>query len=258
MIELINQIKQNADYLRLTMIRNQAEAIIHSAQIDKPSYLEYTHNLLEQEVVQRRRTDLDRRMKMASLPRHHDLANYDYKVSSSISQRQMEELKQMLWVEQVYNLVLMGPSGTGKSFIAAGLVHEAVAKGYKAYFTTMEDLVGTLRMKEITASALSAYNRYLKAHMIAIDDMMLFPIKKNEAIALFNLINHLHEQCSLIITTNKSPKQWAESMDDEVLATALLDRILYRCEVIKLDGQSYRMENRKNIFKQEPPSEARP
>jgi len=258
MIELINQIKQNADYLRLTMIRNQAEAIIHSAQIDKPSYLEYTHNLLEQEVVQRRRTDLDRRMKMASLPRHHDLANYDYKVSSSISQRQMEELKQMLWVEQVYNLVLMGPSGTGKSFIAAGLVHEAVAKGYKAYFTTMEDLVGTLRMKEITASALSAYNRYLKAHMIAIDDMMLFPIKKNEAIALFNLINHLHEQCSLIITTNKSPKQWAESMDDEVLATALLDRILYRCEVIKLDGQSYRMENRKNIFKQEPPSGARP
>jgi DNA replication protein DnaC len=95
-------------------------------------------------------------MKMANLPRHHDLANYDYKVSSSISQKQMNELRQMLWVEQVYNLVLMGPSGTGKSFIAAGLI--------------------------------------------------------NDAVALFNMINHLHEQCSLIITTNKSPKQWAESM----------------------------------------------
>jgi DNA replication protein DnaC len=154
----------------------------------------------------------ERRMKMANLPRHHDLANYDYKVSSSISQKQMNELRQMLWVEQVYNLVLMGPSGTGKSFIAAGLINDAVSKGYKAYFTTMEDLVGMLRMKEITASALSSYNRYLKAHLIAIDDIMLFPIKKNEAVALFNMINHLHEQCSLIITTNKSPKQWAESM----------------------------------------------
>lgn len=66
-----------------------------------------------------------------------------------------------------------------------------------------------------------------------------------------NLINHLHEQCSMIITTNKSPKQWAESMDDEILATAMLDRILYRCEVVKLDGQSYRMENRQSIFKEE-------
>lgn len=248
MIDQIQQIKQNADYLRLSFIRNQAEGIIHAAQIDKPGYLDYTDNLLEQEVRQRKRSDLERRMKLARLPRHNDLGHYDYKVSSSISERQMTELRQMLWVEQVYNLVLMGPSGTGKSFIAAGLVNEAVVKGYRAYFTTMEDLVAILRMKEITANALSAYNRYLKAHLIAIDDIMLFPIKKNEAVALFNLINHLHEQSSLIITTNKSPKQWAESMDDEVLATALLDRILYRCEVIKLEGQSYRMENRKNIF----------
>jgi len=65
----------------------------------------------------------------------------------------------------------------------------------------------------------------------------------------FNLINHLHEQCSLIITTNKSPKQWAEALEDEVLATALLDRILYHCQVVKLEGNSYRMENRKEIFK---------
>ena len=167
MIDQIKQIKQNADYLRLCMIRNQAEAIIHAAQIDKPSYLDYTHNLLEREVQQRKRTDLERRMKMANLPRHYDLASYDYKVSSSISEKQMRELRQMVWVEQVYNLVLMGPSGTGKSFIAAGLVNDAVAKGYKAYFTTMEDLINVLRMKEITATALGAYNRYLKAHLIA-------------------------------------------------------------------------------------------
>ena len=88
----------------------------------------------------------------------------------------------------------------------------------------------------------------LKANLVAIDDIMLFPVKKNEAVALFNLIDHLHENCSLIITTNKSPKQWAETLDDEVLASALLDRILYRCEVIKLQGSSYRMQNRKTIF----------
>lgn len=62
------------------------------------------------------------------------------------------------------------------------------------------------------------------------------------------MINHLHEQASIIIPTNKSPKQWAETLEDEVLATALLDRLLYRCEVVKLQGTSYRMENRKTIF----------
>lgn len=251
MNEHIREIKKNADILRLTLLRDSAEDIIHSAQIDKPSYLEYTHSVLESEVKKRKRTDLDRRMKMAGLPRHHDLEHYDYKVSSSITEKQMKELRELLWVEQVYNLVLMGPSGTGKSFIAGGLIKDAVDRGFRAYFITMVDLVNILRMKEITAMTLATYNRLLKAHLIAIDDIMLFPIKMNESVALFNLINHLHEQCSMIITTNKSPKQWAESMDDEILATAMLDRILYRCEVVKLDGQSYRMENRQSIFKEE-------
>jgi DNA replication protein DnaC len=143
----------------------------------------------------------------------------------------------------------MGPSGIGKTYLAAGLVYEAILKGYRAYFTTMEDLVNVLKMKEMTSTALNAYNRFIRAHLIAIDDIMLFPIKKHEAVAFFNLVNHLHEQCSLVITTNKSPKQWAEALEDEVLATALLDRILYHCEVVKLEGNSYRMENRKEILK---------
>ena len=247
-MDKIKQIKQHADYLRLTLLRNQAEHLIHHAQIDKPTYIDYTFSLLEQEVLQRQRYDFERRIKLAHLPKVNNLDNYDYNFCSGINKKQMQELRELLWVEQVYNLILMGPSGIGKTYMAAGLINDAVKKGYRAYFTTMEDLVNVLKMKEMTATALCNYNRYLKAHLIAIDDIMLFPIKKHEAVALFNLINHLHEQCSLIITTNKSPKQWAETLEDEVLATALLDRILYHCEVIKLDGNSYRMENRKNIF----------
>ena len=203
---------------------------------------------MEREVLQRQKNDMERRIKLAHLPRNHNLDNYDYSFSSGINKNQMKEIRELLWMEQAYNIVLIGPSGTGKTYIAAGLVNEAVSKGYRAYFCTMEELINVLKMKEMTSSALNQYNRYLKAHLIAIDDIMLLPIKKHEAVAFFNLINHLHEQCSLVITTNKSPKQWAETLEDEVLATALLDRILYHCEVIKLDGNSYRMENRKNIF----------
>lgn len=248
-MEKIKQIKQYADHLRLTLLRNQAENFIHKAQIDKPSYMDYTCDLLEQEVVRRQETDTERRMKLARLPRNHNLDQYDYNFASGINKRQLDELRELLWLEQAFNLVLMGPSGTGKTYIAAGLVHQAVNKGYRAYFTSMEDLINVLKMKEMTSTALNTYNRFIRAHLIAIDDIMLFPVKKYEAVAFFNLINHLHEQCSIIITTNKSPKQWAETLEDEVLATALLDRLLYHCEVVKLEGNSYRMENRKEILK---------
>jgi DNA replication protein DnaC len=248
-MDQIKRIKQYADHLRLTMLRNQAERFIHQAQIDKPTYLNYTCDVLEQEVKQRQKTDLERRIKLAHLPRNHNLDMYDYAFACGINKLQLEQLRELVWLEQAYNLVLMGPSGTGKTFIAAGLINDAVNKGYRAYFTGMEDLINVLRMKDMTSSALNAYNRYVRAHLIAIDDIMLLPIKKHEAVAFFNLINHLHEKCSIIITTNKSPKQWAESLEDEVLATALLDRILYHCEVVKLEGNSYRMENRKEILK---------
>ncbi|NJK93962.1 MAG: ATP-binding protein [Bacteroidetes bacterium] len=248
-MDQIKRIKQYADHLRLTMLRNQAERFIHQAQIDKPTYLDYTCDVLEQEVKQRQKTDLERRIKLAHLPRNHNLDMYDYAFACGINKLQLEQLRELVWLEQAYNLVLMGPSGTGKTFIAAGLINDAVNQGYRAYFTGMEDLINVLKMKDMTSSALNAYNRYLRAHLIAIDDIMLLPVKKHEAVAFFNLINHLHEKCSIIITTNKSPKQWAESLEDEVLATALLDRILYHCEVVKLEGNSYRMENRKEILK---------
>jgi len=247
-MQQINQIKQYAEILRLTTLKNSPQELIHQAQIDKPTYIEYTHSLLEREVLQRQKTDYQRRLKMAHLPVNHDLETYDFNYAAGITKPELKQLRELLWLEQNFNIVLMGPSGTGKTFLASGLVYEAVKSGYRAYFVTMEDIVSILKMKEITSSALVSYNRLLKAHLIAIDDIMLLPLKKPEAIGFFNLINHLHGQTSMIITTNKSPKQWAETLEDEVLATALLDRLLYRCEVIKLSGNSYRMENRQTIF----------
>ena len=242
------QIQLYAESLRLTHLKKNVESTIHQAQIDKPTYSEYTLTLLEQEVKKRRETDYQRRLKMAGLPTTHDLDYYDFNFSNGVSKSELKELRELLWLEQNYNIVFMGPSGTGKTFMASGLIFEAVRQGYKSYFLSMEELVNIIRLKEVTSSALGKYNRLLKSHLIAIDDIMMFPMKKHEAVAFFNLIDYLHEKSSVIITTNKSPKQWAESLEDEVLSTALLDRILYRCEVIKLSGQSYRMENRKTIF----------
>jgi DNA replication protein DnaC len=190
-------------------------------------------------------------MKLAALPKYCDLSAYDHSFSNGLTITRLHQLQELHWMDQIYNIILMGPSGTGKTFISAGLCFEAIKKGYKAYFRTMESLISTLRMKEITRTAKAEYKRLLQANLIVIDDIMLFPVEKKEAVSLFNFINQIYEKTSFVITTNKKPADWAQMLNDEVLATALLDRLLFQCEVINLSGKSYRLENRKTIFDNE-------
>ncbi|MFC2089351.1 IS21-like element helper ATPase IstB [Bacteroidota bacterium] len=233
---------------RLSGIAKGLDPVITQAETEQMSYLDYTVKFLSTEAIHREATDLERRTKAARLPMSHNLEHYDYTVDNGLSKTQLNQLRELNWIEQLFNIVLMGPSGTGKSFIAAGLCNDAIKHGLKAYFRTMDDISQMLKMKDITRSALADYKRLEKAHLIVIDDIMMFPLEKTTAVSLFNFINKLYETTSFIITTNKAPTQWAQMLDDEVLASALLDRLLYRCEVINLSGIGYRMKNRKTIF----------
>lgn len=237
-----------ATQLRLTGIKEQLEALIRRATDEKSSYTDFSLNLFKTEINLRQQRDLERRIKTAKLPVKADLDQYDYNFTNGLSREQLNQLRECNWLEQNYNIVLMGPSGVGKSFIAGGLCLDALGKGYKAYFRTMEQIVEMIKMKDITRSALTEYRKLLKAHLVVIDDIMMFTLDKHQAVGLFQFVNHLHEKASFIVTTNKSPEEWVKMLDDEVIATALLDRILYRCEIVSLSGTSYRLKNRKVIF----------
>ena len=244
-------IKNYCKQLKLASLSNEIDNIIIDAKKNKISYEEFVKNIMEKEVKHREEKDKDRRTKYARLPLSYNLSLYDFSFSSGIEKRQLNQLRELSWLEQNFNIILMGPSGTGKTYIAAGLCFDAVQQGYRAYFKSMEDLIHILKMKDITRSAGAEYKRIIKSHLLVIDDIMMFPVTQQDAIAFFNLVNELHDKVSIVITTNKSPKQWADVIKDEVLTTALLDRLLYRCEIIKLSGNSYRMKNRKTIFENE-------
>lgn len=233
---------------RLSGIASGLDPVITEAETKQMSYLDYTLKFLATEAIHREEKDLERRAKAARLPMSHNLDNYDFTVDNGLTKTQLNQLRELNWIEQLFNIVLMGPSGTGKTFIAAGLCNDAIRHGLKAYFRTMDDISHMLKMKDITRSAAADYKRLEKAHIIVIDDIMMFPLEKGTAVSLFNFINKLYENTSFIITTNKAPKQWAQMLDDEVLASALLDRLLFKCEVINLSGMGYRMKNRKTIF----------
>jgi len=241
-------IKNQCKQLNLSALSTQFDASIAEAEKQQMSYLELVKTLLETEINHRMEKDKQRRTKQARLPLSYNLDLFDYDFQNGLGKQQLTQLRELKWLEQNFNIILMGPSGTGKTFIAAGLCNDAIRHGLKAYFRTMDDISQMLKMKDITRTAAADYKRLSKAHLIVIDDIMMFPLEKGTAVSLFNFINKLYEGTSFVITTNKAPTQWAQMLDDEVLASALLDRLLFRCEVINLSGMGYRMKNRKTIF----------
>lgn len=247
----MNTKQQIMDYCRqfkTAGMSKNIEKIVNEAEQSGKGFMEYTLSLLQSEAEHRYQNEMLRRFKSARLPRNNDLDRYDFTFENGLQKPRLNQLRELNWLDQTYNIMMTGPSGTGKTFIASGLCADAIKKGYKAYFRTMEDIVNMLKMKDITRTATAEYRKLSKANLIVIDDIMLFPVEKTQAVNLFNFINQIYENTSLIITTNKMPAEWAKMLDDEVLATALLDRILYRCEIINLQGKSYRMKNRKSFL----------
>ncbi len=242
------QIKQYCQQFKITGISTNLDQLITTAQARDASFQDFTISMFEAESEYRHQNELKRRLKIARLPLQSDLNAYSHNVENGLHKKQFEQLRELQWLDQIYNIMLMGPSGTGKTMLAAGLCADALQKGYRAYFRTMEEILNMLRLKDVMRSVLNEYRQLSKANLIVIDDLMLFPVEKNQAVSLFNFINQIYENTSIIITTNKMPNDWAKILDDEVLATALLDRLLYRCEVINLTGKSYRLNNRKTIF----------
>jgi len=243
-----NKISAHCKQLRLSAIAEQIQQLSDNAAAEGISYLEFASRLLETEINHRHQNDLRRKVKSARLPASHELKAYDCGQTEGMPPAKLQQLKELTWLDQNFNLVVMGPNGVGKTFLAAGLCHHALQSGYRAYFRTMEQIMSMLKAKDISRSTMADYKKLQKAHLIVIDDIMMIAISRLEANAFFHFINALHERTSFIITTNKSPKEWAETIGDEVITTALLDRLLYRCEIIKLSGESYRMKNRKTIF----------
>ena len=221
-----------ARMLKLGNLTEHLEELLHQAQEKQLTYPEFLLACLREEVRTRENRKYLCRLKAAGLPARHDLDRYDFTRTEGIDSRKLRELRELVWVGQAYNLLLAGGSGTGKTYIAAGLVHEAVKAGYRAYMVTLEDLLTCLKTRDVSRHAMKTYKRIMKAQLLAIDNATLF----------------FQEKTSLIVTANYSLTEWLAIPGEEAVAAALLDRLLYCCEIIQLSRNSYRMENRKTIF----------
>lgn len=126
---------------------------------------------------------------------------------------------------------------------------EAISHGYKVIFTTMGELVQTLKTEEIIRKSQTKMKRIRKGDLLIIDDLMFMAMNQNEMNLFFHLINDLYNSASIVLTSNRAPKEWSELLGDPAITTAILDRIMHRVEIIHLNGDSYHLKYRSTFLK---------
>jgi len=183
-------------------------------------------------------------LKRSGLPVGKTLESFDFTFARGLEKGKIELLATCEFATRQENVLILGPSGVGKTHLAAGLGVKAIGNGFAASFVLADGLLEALQRDEDTPSKEVCRRRYLTTKVLIIDELGFQAMDKADAHRFFRLINYRYERGSTIITSNKSIREWPEMFaGDEALATAILDRLLHHCHVVSIDGKSYRLKH---------------
>lgn len=230
--------------LKLATIRENLDDHLRVAQAKSLTLLEFVHGLTQEEIRGREASNYRRRLKSSRVPVEKTLESFEFAFQPSLARDAVMALKDCRWVANAENVVLAGQAGTGKTHLAIGLAIEAMSLGYNAYFTSLNDLLERFNESMACGGLPTLKRKLTKQDVIVLDEVGYLKVGREQGHFLFWLISQAYEKNSLILTTNKDFQGWAEIFADQVMVTAMLDRLLHHSHIFVLKGESYRIKNR--------------
>lgn len=233
------------DKLKMEHLPGQLDTVCEQASKRDVTYREFLTEALSVEWSGRHQKGLESRLAQARLPWVKTLEQFDFSFQPSIDRKVIRELSGLGFVERAENVVLLGPPGVGKTHLAIALGVKAAEAGHRLLCLTLEQLMTKLKKAQQENRLERQLQQFCYPKVLILDEIGYLPMNREEASLFFRLVARRYEKASLILTSNKSFVDWGEIFGDQVLATAILDRLLHHATTVNIKGESFRLKEKR-------------
>jgi len=241
------RIAELCEQLKFARLHTEWPALAQDAARAEASFADFLEKVLACELAGRNERRCTVLLKLATMPALKTLEQFDWSHAGGAPKAQIIELGHLAFVERAENVVLLGPSGVGKTHIALALAHRAVMAGHKVRFITAADLMLQLAAAKAQGRLKEYFNRaVLGPKVLVVDEIGYLPFGRDEANLFFNVVAKRYERGSMVLTSNLPFTQWAGAFaDDQTLTAAMLDRLLHHAHIVQISGDSYRLKDKR-------------
>lgn len=234
--------RQRLERLGMVNAAERIEGLISEAVKNDTAPHLLIDQLLDAELERREERRLQTSLRLSGLPTGQTLGNFDFSFQPSVERSRIETLGTCQWIREKRTLLIQGPPGVGKSHLAVALGVKAIEHGFSVVFYRLDELLPLMRRDAELSPSLLRRKKYINNSLLILDEVGFEPMSRQDASLFFRLVSHRYQKGAIIITTNKGVEAWPEILaGDEILATAILDRLLHHSHVLNIKGRSYRL-----------------